>query len=183
MATFGKTAIGGTTGGTFTDQSYVGTWFTAPEDGTITKIWFYAQVPFAGSPVDFKTAIYSRSSNLPLTLLASSAGVGSIPLAFAWASCDISYVMTNGEELFLSAWVNDAYDIKYDSGTTDQSFEKYNQTYPTWITPINTGADFNAYTTEVSIYAEYTPAGPPSPFGTPSIRGIQVIKGIQAIKF
>lgn len=159
MAIFGYNTIGGTTGGIFTDQSFIGTRFTAPADGTITKIWFYGVASFAGSPVDFHAGVYSVTGTSPGTLLASSASPGTLGLSFGWYSCDVSLSITNGTEYYLAVWPSDVYEIKYDAGAADQSFEKYNQTYSTWETPINTGADFNSYGTEVSIYAEYTPAG------------------------
>lgn len=158
MATFGYTTIGGTTGGLFSGGSFVGSWFTAPEDGTITKLWIRAQCPFTGTTDPLHGAIYSRSSSAPNTLLANSAVAGGVGSAFAWYSVDVSYVMSTGEELYLVGWIDGAYNIQYDAGSTNQSFEKYNMTFPTWQTPINTGVDFNAYSTVISIYAEYTPA-------------------------
>lgn len=182
MATFGKTAIGGTTGGLFSGGSYVGTWFTAPEDGTISKLWVYAQCPFTGTTDPLHGGIYSRASSAPNNLLANSSVAGAVGTAFAWYSVDVSYVMTTGEELYLCAWIDGAYNIVYDAGATNQSFEKFGQTFSTWQNPLNSGVDYNAFNTEISIYAEYTPSGPPSPFGTPKMEGIFAIRGVQAIR-
>lgn len=158
MATFGKTTTGGTVWGLFSGSSYVGSWFTAPADGTITKIWIYARCPFTGSTDPLHGAIYSRSSSNPLNVLAQSSVAGAVGSSWNWYSVDVSYVVTSGEQVYLTAWINGAYEIDYATGTTNQSFEKFNQTFSTWQNPLVNSADFNVYNTEISIYAEYTPS-------------------------
>lgn len=158
MATFGYNTIGGTTGGLFSGGSFVGSWFTAPENGTITKIWVRAQCPFTPTTDPLHVAIYDRSSGAPLNLLAESSVAGAVGTAFDWYGADISYVMTSGEQLYLAAWIDGAYNIQYDAGSTNQSFEKFSQTFNNWEDPINSGTNYNQYNTVISIYAEYTPA-------------------------
>jgi hypothetical protein len=157
MAVLGYNTIGGTDGGIFTDASFVGCKFTATEDGDITKIWGYIEATFAGGSVDFQVGIYSDNAGSPDVLLAESTVAGACPNTFGWASCDITYSFSNADVLWLCFWVNDAWKIKYDAGTTDQGFEKYSQTYSTWANPADDTTDFNYYSTEISIYAEYTP--------------------------
>lgn len=145
MATFGYTTVGATTVG---GASPAGSKFTAPDSGTITKLWFY--VHEFGSAT--RTAVYADSAGAPGAKLAESSEVN-VPNA-TWGEFPISLAITNGTVYWLMHWNADT---KYDAGAVDQSAYQSGQTYPTWPDPFVANADRPDVV--YSIYAEYTPSG------------------------
>lgn len=143
MATFGYTVIGATTA---VGTSPAGTKFTAPESGTITKIWYYS---FAGTAT--RTAVYADSAGSPAAKLAESTEV--TPGNGVWAEYPLSLAITGGTVYWLMGW---GCDTKYDTGDANQGGYQTGQTYPTWPDPFNETALNDA---KLSIYAEYTPSG------------------------
>jgi len=111
--TIGKTSIGGT-GQTWNNDQYIGTKFTASASGTITQLNAYIKDAYGGGFNQWSAAIYSVTSGLPDTLLASASGA-SLSNTLGWQSIPISLSITSGVEYYLCIWgyvVSYAYDTK-----------------------------------------------------------------------
>ena len=178
MSTFGKISIGATTENR-SDIEYVGTKFTPATSGTINQINAYIADTYGGGFNDFSVAIYSVTAGLPDVLLASVGGI-SLSNILSWQTIPITLAITAGTEYFLCVWGSLTYTLAYDIGALNQSFDKYFVSYNTWDSPFS-GTNYNQYTREYSIYADYTTTAPPATQAT--IKGIQSIQGIQTLRF
>lgn len=161
MATFGKTTIGGTTGGWAGNQVGVCGPY-ASSAGTLTTISVYLNQNQAGSAAAIPV-LYADSSGLPGALLAQGAEV-TIPVQpAAWVDFPISYTLTAA-----NYWIglavklaNSGFGSFYDALANGDKW--VSNSYPTLPNPFGTPGGTNNQ--NKSIYATYSLAGPPGPGG------------------
>ena len=154
--TIGKTSIGGTQD-FYTNGSFFGTKFTAGVTGSVTQLNAYIADAYGGGFNDWSAAIYSVTSGLPNTLLASASGA-SLSNVLGWQSIPISLSVTSGVEYYLCVWGSVTIECYYDAGATNQSFDRYFVTYNTWDSPFS-GTNYNQTSKEYSINVDVTTSG------------------------
>jgi len=151
MATFGKTDIGGSSDSNTSAVCYACK-FTAPEDGTITKVTWYTRLNVAGNS---KVAIYSDDAGDPKNILAVSDEVA-VGTVAGWVDFPISLGITSGVKYWFAKMASQSHHYWYDAGDVNQWAGDAGLTYPNFNDPFDVDAN-QAY--EVSVYATYTTGG------------------------
>lgn len=156
MATFGHTGIGANEDFSTASNSR-GSKFTAPANGTISKISVYVSSYFSSS--NLRVAIYSDVAGVPTTKLAESGSATSVTGGNQWYDVNISLAITSGTVYWLVFWSSGAdFDSQYDTpgDVSNQGTFDSTATYPTWDDPYIQGF---ALDRKYSVYATYTASG------------------------
>lgn len=152
---FGYDTIGGSEAGVNVDTTQAGSKFTVPEDCTIDEIWVYAK-HFDASGLG-KTCIYSDSSGVPLDVL-DNGDTFNYNQFYAWRkSKGLAYSATTNEELHPSVAYNDTWYMRYDSGGTNQTYDKQNFAYASAFEDPSTSTDRSQANIVLSMIVVYTP--------------------------
>lgn len=152
--TFGYTTAGGTIFSSSAKTKYVKA--TPSTSGDITKFTMYINWNFSGTG-DFPTALYSDTSNLPnsqlatATLLNTASGV-------SWKDTPISYTIVGSTKYWIGLYSGSTrYQYYYDTGGVSE-IDTVSASLPATATPGGTETNRN-----YSIYATYTAASSYNP--------------------
>lgn len=150
----GKTSIGASSG---LELNFWACAFTATTDGTIIRLNSYFGTS-STTTISYKFAIWAdNGSGQPGSLLASSSAVTE-SIASQSRSIPIDYTFTAGEVLHFGVVADDWLFIYYDAGSVNQT-SIFNVDYTTYPTVPNPPTVSVQYANEITIYADYTPAG------------------------
>ncbi len=187
MAILGYNTAGSVTSGAVSGDTNFGSRFTATESGTITQISAYVKLTVAGT-APMRVAVFNvGAGNTIGSLVAESTGSANVTsTSFAWVTVPISAAIVGGQGYWIFAWpdtsgisgggYNYAADVNAINNTIAISWAN---TFPNWSTTGN-GSNEAYDLAYASIYADYTPDGPPQ-FGIPSVKGVQSFTGIKSI--
>ena len=153
MATFGKTAIGGTNASRGGDTA-TACRFTLSENGTVSQMsWYGAR---SAGNANMAVAIYSDSGGNPNALLATSSAVAINSATPQWWNFTISVALSTGD--YHLVFLTDAsVEMYYDTVSGLSDVDNTGVTYPTFPEPFSVDATQDR---EVSIYATYTTGSP-----------------------
>lgn len=146
MATFGYTSIGGTNATTTLLRSNE---FTAPDNGTITRMYSYTRSS-TGS-ISIGHAVYASNGTNPTDLLGEDSGNATATTTATWYGTDINVDITDTSEYFLASWGSTTRYYYYDSGGNHK--RPASATWETWPDPFGTPS---SQSLTQSTYAEYT---------------------------
>ena len=151
MATFGETGTG-SNDWTFNYEGLTGSIFTAPADGTITKV--FVRIKGNPSSLQVKAHVYDVSGGAPDTKLASSTAQTPVDSEH-WEEIAVSQAISNGVD-YCIAISHEGSDLKGRAqSNVGDNINRDPQTFCSegaWSD--SAYADFH-----LCIYAEYTPAG------------------------
>lgn len=151
MATFGKTAIGGSTS-TRGGNTVTGSKFTLSDSATVTQMsWYGAN---AGVNTNAVVGIYTNSAGAPGTLLGTSSATAINSATPQWWTFTISLALSPGD-YWLCFLPQGTVDYYWDNVANASVVDNSGVTYPTFSSPFSVDA---TQSREVSIYATYTAA-------------------------
>lgn len=157
----------------------VGARFQMPEGGTITKVWGRLQAETTTG--DLAVAIYSvDGSNLINVKLGNGSATNEVTTTEKWcgASLGAGVHLNNGEYFFANVWPSVSHLIRYDSGgASNQLFGRWDQSWPTWLTPDPHTGGYYTSTEILWIYVEYTSDN------DPSLKKLFIRKGLRPALF
>lgn len=146
---FGYETIGGTE---TADEQPNATKWTAPANGTVTKMFVYTGSTDGGT--DVRAAIYSDNAGVPNAKLSESAAAVTAT-TLGWYEITMNQAITNGTVYWLAIFASDnGMRAFYDAGNAGQNSHDTGNTYPTWPA---TWAENFSLARKYSIYATYVP--------------------------
>jgi len=128
--------------------------FTAPDDGTITKITAYIWQRSGAS--NAKVAIYADNSGVPGNLLAESSNEVAIPATGDWEDFTISLPITKDTDYWFALFAGDGVRYVYDLGSPNQLSYTWGNSYPTFPYTFDENYGPSYHNWSASIYATYT---------------------------
>lgn len=128
--------------------------FTAPEDGTITKITSY--IWQKNGPANAKTAIYADNGGTPGILLVESNEVA-LPTSGDWVDFNMNLPINENTDYWLAIFAGgEGVRYMYDPGDPNQLAYTWGNTYDTFPNPFDENYGPNYHDWDMSIYATYT---------------------------
>lgn len=159
MAIIGYTTIGSVSLGPITDSTTLGSRYTCPATGTLTKIKVRNNIGASGTAT-FRVAIFTNTgSNTIGTLVASSSPVNVTNTTAQWIDVPITASVTSGQDYWLFAW-GDASGFSSDftyyadgNSVANTIVTSFSNSYPNWST-VGDGVNENYDLGYMSIYGE-----------------------------